>query len=251
MKNENRKFFQKTYPSFWLNNSAKLAADAMHYHYQEITLDQLQCYDGCSLLECGCASGDLLQRLQKRFMDIKMVGVDLGNYADTWHERFGDTVSFLSSDVSELPLRSNQFDRILCSSVLWYSPQPKSAIREMVRVLKPGGRLVFDVRNPWHITNVLTSFSLRTRRMTGHKTIRYSYFTPGSLDDFLNTLPIDFQITGYFVLLPTRLPLLGTRLGNWARLSPKLSFASGEGSAQKFAQKLLVWGEKRVGENHL
>ena len=38
-------------------------------------------------------------------------------------------------------LPDNSFDVILCTEVLEHTPEPIEALREMVRILKPGGRL--------------------------------------------------------------------------------------------------------------
>lgn len=51
----------------------------------------------------------------------------------------------LAADAAELPLRDEIFDLVLCNSALEHFPDPGSAIREMGRVLRPGGRLVLTV----------------------------------------------------------------------------------------------------------
>jgi hypothetical protein len=110
----------------------------------------------------------------------------------------------------------------------------------MLRVLKPDGRLVFDVRNPFHITNMLTHLSLTIRRLIDPDTINYSFYTPRKIADLLEKCGFNSEVTGYFVLLPTQLPILGTKYGNWARLSSWLSFNAGGGNGRWLAQKLLV-----------
>lgn len=253
MKNPNRDFFRYIYPKHWISDQRFRAGNLSHYQYQEITLASLDCFDGCSLLECGCGSGELLARLRRRYADIQLFGIDLGHHSLVWAKEEGPckhkekSAHFIEGDVTAMPLASNLFDRVLCSSVLWYVLEPYLAIQEMIRVLKPGGRFGFDVRNPYHITNLLTQGTLIARRVVGKRVISYSFSSPHTLSRFLETLPINFEIVGYFVLLPPRLPLLGSKWGNWARLSPWLSFKAGRGKARWLAQKLLVSGYKLSG----
>lgn len=247
MENPNRNFFRHVYPQSWLSGQQTRAANSAHYLYQEVTLASLNCFDGCSLLECGCGSGELLLRLRDRYPGIKLFGIDLAHRSMIWAKEGplrASNVHFIEGDIAALSIGSNRFDRVLCSSVLWYVPNPYAAIEEIVRVLKPGGRFVFDVRNPYHITNLLTRCSLAARRIAGKSVPRYSFLSPRALSQFLATLPVRFRILGCFVLLPTRLPLLGSRWGNWARLSPWLSFRVGHGKARWLAQKLLVIGHR-------
>lgn len=45
----------------------------------------------------------------------------------------------------QLPLRSDQFDLVICTQVLEYVPESRIAIAEIYRVLKPGGALLLSV----------------------------------------------------------------------------------------------------------
>jgi ubiquinone/menaquinone biosynthesis C-methylase UbiE len=47
-----------------------------------------------------------------------------------------------AGDVGALPLEQDEVDVVLANMVLHHAPDPPRAIREMARVLKPGGRLV-------------------------------------------------------------------------------------------------------------
>lgn len=46
----------------------------------------------------------------------------------------------------DLPLASDSFDVVLSNDALQYIPQPERAVREMHRVLKPGGTLILSTR---------------------------------------------------------------------------------------------------------
>jgi len=46
-----------------------------------------------------------------------------------------------------LPFKDNIFDLVTCSEVLEHIAEPKKALKEMYRVLKPGGRLLISTPN--------------------------------------------------------------------------------------------------------
>lgn len=48
------------------------------------------------------------------------------------------------SDIENIPVNDNTFDCIICTEVLEHVPEPILAIREMSRILKPGGILLMS-----------------------------------------------------------------------------------------------------------
>jgi ubiquinone/menaquinone biosynthesis C-methylase UbiE len=65
----------------------------------------------------------------------------------------GHTVHFVQGDAERLPFEEGSFDAVVNRYVLWTLPDPKMALMEWKRVLKPGGRVViidgnwYDRRN--------------------------------------------------------------------------------------------------------
>jgi SAM-dependent methyltransferase len=55
----------------------------------------------------------------------------------------------LVGDLARLPLRSGSVDGILCEMVLEHVPDASAALREMVRALKPGGRVYLALPFLW------------------------------------------------------------------------------------------------------
>lgn len=48
-----------------------------------------------------------------------------------------------------IPVRSDSLDLVLCTDTLQYVPDPAAALREMHRVLKPGGQLILSTRGQY------------------------------------------------------------------------------------------------------
>lgn len=57
-------------------------------------------------------------------------------------EHFEDYVTFIWADGSQIPFDDNSFDVVTCMEALEFMPKPEDALRELVRVLRPGGLLL-------------------------------------------------------------------------------------------------------------
>jgi SAM-dependent methyltransferase len=78
----------------------------------------------------------------------------------------GSGFSFLAADVRRLPFRPEAFDLVVSTSTLDHFAllgDLHVALRELVRVVRPGGRLVITLDNPWNPMLVLLRALSRTR----------------------------------------------------------------------------------------
>jgi SAM-dependent methyltransferase len=57
------------------------------------------------------------------------------------------------ADIARLPFANDQFDQVVCTQVLEHVPDPHAVIREIQRVLKPGGQVFLTVPQGWGIHN--------------------------------------------------------------------------------------------------
>jgi len=112
------------------------------------------------VVELGCGSGDGLFDVYDVCSDIEKVqwfGLDLnhsGVSAGKRRSRFRETernmkpINFLTSNLTNLPLADACMDMLLCSEVFEHLPNPKDAIDEMARILKPNGHAFITTPNP-------------------------------------------------------------------------------------------------------
>ena len=97
-------------------------------------LDRLP--DRAKLLDVGCGTGDLLRRLGARF---DCAGCDPAEEM-LEHARTANPAADLTVATAEaLPYEAGLFDAVLCVEVVRYLPDPRTALRELARVLRPGG----------------------------------------------------------------------------------------------------------------
>ncbi len=128
--------------------------------------DLLAATPGSRILEVGCGLGDDAAALARRVAPGgSVVAVD-GSQAmvDAARKRHGDVagLSFEVANAAQLPYEDATFDGCRIDRVLQHIPDPGVAIREMVRVLRPGGMLVaFD--NDWETLAVDSADRVSTR----------------------------------------------------------------------------------------
>jgi SAM-dependent methyltransferase len=96
-------------------------------------------------LDVGCGTGEITARLAEEHPQATFVGIDLEEpHLERARQRcaeFGPRVRFEKGDALALGFGDSQFDRIVCRHVLQALPDAAQALREMVRVARPGARL--------------------------------------------------------------------------------------------------------------
>jgi len=105
--------------------------------------------DGGALLDVGTGPGVLLVELAASRPDLRLTGVDLSADMIAVAKRnlkpFGDRALARVADVTSLPFPDRSFDLIVSSLSLHHWDDPESAVPELARVLRPGGRMyIYD-----------------------------------------------------------------------------------------------------------
>ena len=118
-------------------------------------------------LDAGCGTGfqgALLERL-----GYETHGVDVAaKLLAVARQRLVASALAVAS-VEELPYRDASFDAAACcGSTLSFVDDPAAALRELARVLKPGGRLLLDVEHRWSLDLVWTLVSALGRDCLGY-----------------------------------------------------------------------------------
>jgi ubiquinone/menaquinone biosynthesis C-methylase UbiE len=107
------------------------------------TLARLRLQPADRLLDVGCGTGALLHRLSLQSPDARLSGVDpVPEMLAIARRRLPPAVELREGWAERLPFESGQFDVVVSSNVFHYIRHPAAALREMSRVLRPGGRLL-------------------------------------------------------------------------------------------------------------
>lgn len=127
--------------------------DRMHLNegfqaYKRQSLQALRLREGGQAADIGCGAGDDAFRLAGLVgPGGKALGVDLSEaMVAEARRRFEATANleFICAGADDLPFADGSLDAIRADRVLIHVPDPEKAIAEMVRVLRPGGRIVLS-----------------------------------------------------------------------------------------------------------
>lgn len=116
---------------------------------------------GGAVLEVGCGRGIALPVLAERLSPARLVGLDIDGVlldAAAAHLRSrGTDAELVDGDVRDLPFPDASFDLILDFGTCHHIRAPDRALREIARVLKPGGLFIAET-----VSSQLLSHPIRT-----------------------------------------------------------------------------------------
>jgi 2-polyprenyl-6-hydroxyphenyl methylase/3-demethylubiquinone-9 3-methyltransferase len=102
------------------------------------------------VLEVGCGLGYLTDRLV-RDRAVAPVSLDIAHSLLKAGRRAGRIARGVCADALVLPFRNGSFDLIVSTECIEHTPDPRAAVREMLRVARRGAALVVTCPNrAWH-----------------------------------------------------------------------------------------------------
>ena len=111
------------------------------------------------LLDVGCGDGGVARLLRERVGDV--IGIDV-EASEEWQD--GDGLSFSVADGEQLPFADASFDLVHSKDSLHHMNDPRAALAEYRRVLKPGGAVLVVEGNRYN-----PSFYLHMTLALGHE----------------------------------------------------------------------------------
>ena len=121
--------------------------------YQRAVEDVTLVQSEGKVLDAGTGPGTLARELARRQPQLQVYGIDLSEdmiglaRAHTRREQLEERVHFATGDVAHLPYPDNSFDVIVSTISMHHWYELEQPLRDLYRVLRPGGRLwIYDFR---------------------------------------------------------------------------------------------------------
>lgn len=114
--------------------------------YQAIHKRLLEYVDlprGANILDMGCGTGKLLDRLLNEFPDVRGTGLDLSPEMlriARQSDRHRPRLIYIQGQAESLPFGGGEFDAVFSTISFLHYLEPEQVLREVARVLSPGGR---------------------------------------------------------------------------------------------------------------
>jgi ubiquinone/menaquinone biosynthesis C-methylase UbiE len=137
------------------------------------TLKRLPMSSRARVLDVGCGTGELLRRLRAKYPDATLAGIDpveemLAVASDKLRGKENLRVGYADT----LPWRAASFDVVVSCNMFHYITHPVDALREMGRVLRPGGVVVLTDWCDDYLACRLCNLYLRLTNRAFYKTYR-------------------------------------------------------------------------------
>ncbi len=135
-------------PTKWVGRLFVRAMNQGHSGLTDWGLTHVVIRSNFSILDVGCGGGKTVGKLAAIATDGRVCGIDLceGSVAASCaHNSEGikaGRVAIQKGSVSRLPFADNSFDLVTAVETQYYWPDLIGDMRETLRVLKPGGKLI-------------------------------------------------------------------------------------------------------------
>jgi ubiquinone/menaquinone biosynthesis C-methylase UbiE len=117
-----------------------------------------------TILEVGCSSGFMLRLLREHLPHAVIIGSDVVRGPLDQLAASMPDVPLLEFDLVKCPLPSDSIDAVVLLNVLEHINDDVSALRQVYRILKPGGIVVIEVPSGPHLYDIYDKMLLHWRR---------------------------------------------------------------------------------------
>lgn len=148
------------YEEFWV--------PAMLGQWAPQVADAANIAPGDRVLDVACGTGVVTREAADRAGPTgRVTGLDINEGMLAVAKRVRPEIDWLRGDAAELPFEDESFDVVTCQFSLMYFPDRPAALKEMMRVLEPDGRLALAVWGPFERATAYVILTEITERRCG------------------------------------------------------------------------------------
>lgn len=201
--------------------------------------------NGLKLLDVGCGTGHHLRGLQERGFEV--AGVDGSADMLARARALNPTVDLKQGDVDALPFPDESCDVVICIEVLRYLPDPSQCLREIARVLRPGGLCLVTAQPLLNLNGYFIINRMPLKRLAGLVPLKQFFTTSGRLRrQFREAKLTDIEVHGVYVgpinwIEHLAKPLLRPMLKRWEAVDAALADRA---VVREVANMFLVYATK-------
>ncbi|OBK16373.1 SAM-dependent methyltransferase [Mycobacterium asiaticum] len=140
----NSPFVATVYEGLWRPTSFFVASGVTTRAEERRAADALRLRSAKTLLDVACGPGNFTGPLAERLSTGSLaVGFDISEpmLKRAVADNSGPRTCYVRGDARDLPFGEETFDAVCCFGALYLIPEPYRVAREMIRVLRPGGRI--------------------------------------------------------------------------------------------------------------
>ena len=202
---------------------------------------------GARVLDVGCGTGLIARRAAEMVgKGGSVAGLDLSPdmiaVAQSAPASGGALIEWHQGDATALPFRDGNFDVVLCQMTLMFIEAPLTALREMYRVLTPGGRVVLTTPGPIQPTFELMEKSIVDQispDLAGFVHMVFSMHDPHAHDTLLRDAGFEDPATRIYTA-SFDLPAPAEFLWQYINLTPMAPFVASAPEAAQDAMEAQV-----------
>lgn len=123
-----------------------------------------------TVLDLGCGTGEMLAIASKLYPRAKLLAVDFSRGMLLKTKQKVKRCDAVLADVERMPINDDSIDKLIASYTFTSVPDPEACAKEMLRILRPGGRAsVLDTARPKSIGwRIVTGPTRATAKVAGY-----------------------------------------------------------------------------------
>lgn len=208
-------------------------------------LDSEQRPAGTTVLDAGCATGEFLVYLQRRFPHFALTGVDIADTLIKAANRNFPDIDFRVGSVTDPNMTGGKkFDVILCVGVIAIFDDPEPALVNFMNLLKPGGTLLVSSSFNEDPIDVLVRYRPSDEHDDAWK-VGWNIFSQQSVNRMLKNVDADVEIDWHRFRMPFAIPKRDDPMRSWTIETADDPFQQTNGVCQ--LRKVFTFQARRPG----